>query len=135
MTRRLALGAAALAALAAAPAHAAVYPACATALTLAAAGATASCPTDNTPMMAGAVVQRTVRVAVQSGVVEATLTCGYGSTAPTRTIVVSGPKPQAVSLYEDWSQSCRVTLKALYDDTTAVATSTFSYAFIGPVWP
>jgi len=133
VTRRLLLAAAAVAAaLPAVPAHAAVHPVCATRLALAPAGTYAYCPTGNTPRMAGAATYRTLTVDVQSGVVLATLTCGYGATAQSRSITVSGPRPQSVAMYEDWTGSCRAELTALYDDTTALATSTFSYVFVGP---
>lgn len=134
MTARL-LAALALAgaAGAAVPAHAVILPACTAALTLEAAGTVARCSTDNTPMVSGATVYRTVRVAVAVGSAKATLRCGFGPNAPVvSTATVTRGEIGEVSLYEDFSPSCTVEATALSLDTTAVATSTFTYAFIQP---
>jgi hypothetical protein len=128
MRRVLALAAVAGALAAATPAHAVIYPVCTVRLVDAGAGAAPYCATDNTPAMAGAYTLRVVHVEVLAGVAEATLTCGFGTSAQTDTIVVSGPRPQSLSMYEN-HPSCRLQLRALYDQTTAVATSTFGYAF------
>lgn len=132
MTRRLVLLAAAAGVGLAVPANAVILPACQTALVHAASGASSSCATDNTPMVAGATVRRIATVAVAEGVARVTIRCGFGSTAPSRSIVVSGAVPQSVEMYEDYSPSCTTTVTAVYPNTTAVVTSTFSYAFIGP---
>lgn len=132
MTRLLAFAAAVAAFAAAAPASAVIFPVCETRLVNAAANATAQCPTDNTPMLAGATTRRIVTVEVAAGVAKATVTCGYGVYARSDSRTVSGPQPVQFGILEQSSSSCRVELLAVYPNTTAVATSTFSYAFIGP---
>lgn len=124
---------AATAALAAAvPADAVILPACSTRLVHAAAGATASCSTDNTPEVSGATVNRIATAVVAEGVARVTITCGFGSGAPSRSIVVSGAEPRSVSMLQDYSPSCRTAVEAVYPNTTVAVTSTWSYVFINP---
>ena len=115
------------------PAHAAVYPVCATALANARAAESATCSSDNTPQIAGAVSFRTATVEVLAGVVRATVRCGFGVWERSASIEVSGPQPRSVPrVSEEADPSCRTELVALHDNTTAAVVSTFSYSFIGP---
>jgi hypothetical protein len=111
----------------AAPSHAFVAPVCTTRLVNATANTTAFCSSDNTPQLDGFYSVRVANVSVLAGVVKLTVTCGYGTYARTSYITVSGPQPKSVRVSESSDQSCRTELLALYDNTSAVATSTFTY--------
>jgi hypothetical protein len=130
MRLRPVLAAAALAAsaFAAVPAHAAVYPVCATTLVSAPAGFDARCDTNGPGQLGNRDVATTRYVVVQvdGGAVDATLDCDNGSVH--KTITVSGPVPQTIFSYG--GNSCSVTLHARVANTTAVATSFFSIQII-----
>jgi hypothetical protein len=127
--RRLLVAVATLVAAAATalPASAAIYPVCATRLVDAAAGITASCPTQGPQPLGNrnVGVWRTVTVEVASGGVDATLACDG---LPPRTVPVSGPQP--VQFGQWGGYSCMLTLASVIAHTTAVATSTYSYVII-----
>lgn len=114
---RLPILAAALAAVAAVPAHAAVYPVCATHVENAAAGTSRTCTTGNNPF---APAQRQMRVVVANGVVDATLRCGN----VTITIRVGVGKVGTASATE-WGGYCYHTLTAVTSGATAAVVSTF----------
>jgi hypothetical protein len=131
MRLRTVLAAAALAgsAFAAVPAHAAVYPVCATKLTDAAAGIDAHCYTNGPGQLGNRDVATTRYVVVQvdGGAVDATLDCDNGFVHKTITDV-SGPQPQTIFSYG--GNSCTVTLHAREDHTTAAAVTFFSIQII-----
>ncbi len=113
-------------ALAALPAHAAdPLFVCATHLDLAATGTSTSCATKGPGPLGNkdVAVRRTATVAVATGAVDATLTCGSASTGPVHVT--------STAMLNLWDSACVVTLTATSDGTTAVATSTFSFVYIG----
>lgn len=113
-------------ALAAVPAHAAdpLY-VCATHLDRAAAGVSTSCATRGPGPLGNkdVAVRRTATVVVVAGEVDATLTCGSTTTG-----AVHVTSAATLNL---WDSACVVTLTATVDGTTAAATSTFSFVYIG----
>lgn len=135
MTRRLlAFVAAAAAVTAAAPAHAAIFPVCATRILHSDASATSSCRAGYSPQVSGATVFRVLTVEVAAGAVRATVTCGYGTYAHTASeVFYASAAPQSVMTVEDDGQTCRNELVSYAENSTAVAVSTWTYQFIGPV--
>jgi hypothetical protein len=105
-----------------------ISPDCATSLQNAAAGTAASCSTQGPPPVEcnGCGVRRTVDVVVVTGRVDATLVCdGLSSTTH-----VDGPGTGSIGTWG--GQNCTLTIAATADGTTATATSTASYEFVGP---
>jgi hypothetical protein len=118
------LAAAAVAAVSTVPASAMSSYVCTTNLVNAAAGTVAPGCTTQGPGPLGnkdVAIRRTVTVEVLAGAVDATLTCS-GQTVSAH---VSGPQPQLLNAWDD--RSCAVTMVAAEPNTTAVATSTFSF--------
>jgi hypothetical protein len=130
MRLRTVLAAAALAgsAFAAVPAHAAIYPVCATKLADDATGTHAYCYTKGPGQLGNRDVATTRYVVVQvdGGAVDATLDCDNGFVH--KTITVSGSQPQTIFSYG--GNSCSVDLLAREDHTTAVASSFFAIQII-----
>ncbi|MDQ1712522.1 MAG: hypothetical protein QOE45_1972 [Frankiaceae bacterium] len=124
MRIRLALLTLATAAVSAVPASAtaATTQVCAVHLVNVAAGTPTSCSTKGPGPLGNrdVAVRRTMTVEVLAGAVDATLTCG----TEVRSLHVSGPVPQFASA---WDSACTVALVAAEPNTTAVATSTFSF--------
>jgi hypothetical protein len=116
----------ALAAAVSAPAHA-VSPTfvCTAALTDAAAGTTSSCATSGPGPLGNkdVAVRRTATIVVAHGAVDATLDCGSSSTGTVHVTTTTS--------LNAWDSACLVTITATTGDTTAVATSTFSFVYIG----
>ena len=111
------------------PAHAAVYPVCATRLVEATTGTTATCYTLGPGPLGNrnVAVTRETTVEVAEGVVSVHLYCDNGAIDQTWT--VSGLAPQA--LPRQWGgDHCATTLTALADHTSAVVASTFSFVII-----
>jgi hypothetical protein len=124
MRLRLALVLAAAAAVPALPAHAAIYPVCATKLVNATTGTVASCPTKGPGPLGNrnVYVTRTMTVEVATGSVDATLTCD-GYTFGPYTVAAGETKVRTIA----GGNSCTVSLTALAEGTSATGTSTFSF--------
>jgi hypothetical protein len=135
MRRLLPFLAAAAALTAAAPASAAIYPACAAQLTNAAYGASTTCYAGNSPQaVSGAVTRRVFTVEVTQGAVVASISCGYGVyERSTSKFMYAVPGPQTIRVLENPDTTCRNTLTSQVTGTVAHGVSTFDYYFIGPV--
>lgn len=99
---------------------------CATFLALAPTGQRAGCDTLGSPPSGPGRPYRQISVAVQTGAVHATLECSEGRLAE---LDVAAPftGSGSVPLPETMGSYCWISLTALFDRTTAVAVTTWTY--------